>query len=81
MRSYLQEQHQLCVLDVNSNVKWRLFKLAECVHVSAVFDECLCNSVMSVLCRPVKSCHLQHVFGVDVSATLKKQDTHIRAAP
>lgn len=71
--SYLQQQHQLGVLDVNGDVKRRLVKLAERVHVSAVFDERFCDSVMSVLCRPVKSRHLQHVFGVDISAALRRE--------
>lgn len=75
MCSYLQQQHQLRVLDVNGDVERRLFKLAERVHVGAVFDERFCHAVMSVLCRPMKSRHLQHVFGVDVSATLKTQHT------
>lgn len=78
--SYLQQQHQLRVLDVHGDVKWRLVKLAERVHVSAVLDECFRDSVVSVLRRPVKSRHLQHVFGVDVSATLQKPHTRTHAS-
>ena len=74
--SHLQQQHQLRVLDVHGDVKRRLVKLAERVHVSAVLDECLCDPVVSVLGRPVKSRHLQHVFGVDVSAALEKGRGH-----
>lgn len=69
--SHLQQQHQLRVLDVDGDVERRLVKLTERVHVSSVFDEGLGHAVMTVLRRPVKSRHLQHVFGVDVGAALK----------
>lgn len=69
--SHLQQQHQLRILDVDGNVERRLVKLTERVHVGSVFDEGLGHAVMTVLRRPVKSRHLQHVFGVDVGAALK----------
>lgn len=69
--SHLQQQHQLRVLDVDGDVERRLVKLTERVHVGSVFDEGLGHAVMTVLRRPVKSRHLQHVFGVDVGAALK----------
>lgn len=71
MLSYLQEQHQLCVLGVGSDVERRLVELTERVHVSSVFDEGLGHTVVPMLCCPVQSSHLQHVFGVDVCTALK----------
>lgn len=71
MSSHLQQQHQLCVLDVDGDVERRLVELTESVHVGAVLDESLGDTVMAVLCRPVKRGHLQHVFGVDVGTALK----------
>lgn len=67
----LQQQHQLCVLDVQSDVERRLVEFAARVHVGAVFDEGVAHAVVSVLRRPMQGRHLQHVFGVDVRAALK----------
>lgn len=71
--SHLQQQHELRVVDVDGNVERRLVELAECVDVGAVLQQRLRHRLVAVLRRPVQRCHLQHVFGVDVGATLRKE--------
>lgn len=69
--SHLQQQHELCVVDVNGDVEWRLVKLAERVNIGAVLQQSLRHRLVAVLCCPVQRCHLQHVLGVDVGAALR----------
>lgn len=66
------------MLNVDSDIKSGLVKLAEGMYISTMFDQQLCDVVMAVLGCPVKSGHLQHVFGVDVGTTLKQKKEYKR---
>lgn len=63
--------HEISVLDVDGDIKSGLAELAEGMNISTVFNQQLCDVVMAMLSCPVKSRHLQHIFGVDVGSTLK----------
>lgn len=74
---HLQQQHELCVVDVDGDVEGRLVKLAECVDVCAVLQQRLRHPLVAVLRRPVQRRHLQHVLGVDVSAALREKEEEL----
>lgn len=75
--SYLQQEHELRVMDVDGDVKRRLVELAECVDVCAVLQQRLCHRLVAMLRRPVQCRHLQHVLGVDVSTALREAEEEL----